>query len=57
LPGIPIAIAEPERPIVLLEASEKKGSFLRQAFIELGLANSAVHIGRAEAWHPIEQLR
>ena len=56
LPGIPIAIAEPERPVVLLEASDKKGSFLRQAVIELGLANSAVHIGRAEAWHPIEQF-
>jgi 16S rRNA (guanine527-N7)-methyltransferase len=56
LPGIPIAIAEPERPIVLLEASEKKGSFLRQAVIELELANSAVHIGRAEAWYPIEQF-
>ena len=56
LPGIPIAIAEPQRPIVLLEASEKKGAFLRQAVIELGLANSAVHIGRAEAWHPTEQF-
>jgi len=56
LPGIPIAIAEPERPVVLLDASEKKGSFLRQAVIELDLANSAVHIGRAEAWRPIEQF-
>lgn len=56
LPGIPIAIAEPERPVLLLEASEKKGSFLRQAVIELGLANAAVHIGRAEAWRPIEQF-
>jgi 16S rRNA (guanine527-N7)-methyltransferase len=56
LPGIPIAIAEPERPVVLLEASEKKGSFLRQAVIELGLANSAVRVGRAEAWRPIEQF-
>jgi 16S rRNA (guanine527-N7)-methyltransferase len=56
LPGIPIAIAEPERPVVLIEASHKKGSFLRQAVIELDLANSAVHIGRAEAWRPIEQF-
>lgn len=56
LPGIPIAIAEPERPVVLLEANEKKGSFLRQAVIELGLANSTVQIARAEAWHPIEQF-
>ena len=56
LPGIPIAIAEPERPVVLIEASQKKSSFLRQAVIELGLANSAVHVGRAEAWRPIEQF-
>ena len=56
LPGIPIAIAEPERPVVLVEASQKKGSFLQQAVIELGLANSAVHVGRAEAWRPIEHF-
>ena len=54
LPGIPIAIAEPERAIVLLEANQKKGSFLRQAVIELGLANSAVQVERAETWRPIE---
>jgi 16S rRNA (guanine527-N7)-methyltransferase len=54
LPGIPIAIAEPERPIVLVEANQKKGSFLRQAVIELGLTNSAVHLGRVESWHPVE---
>jgi len=54
LPGIPIAIAEPERAIVLLEANQKKGSFLRQAVIELGLANSAVQVARAETWRPIE---
>jgi 16S rRNA (guanine527-N7)-methyltransferase len=56
LPGIPIAIAEPERPIVLLEANQKKGSFLRQAVIELGLANSAVQVERAETWRPIERF-
>src|SRR5436190_7100148 len=56
LPGIPIAIAEPERAIVLLEANQKKGSFLRQAVIELGLANSAVQVERAETWRPIERF-
>ena len=56
LPGIPIAIAEPERAIVLLEANQKKGSFLRQAVIELGLANSAVQVARAETWRPIERF-
>ena len=56
LPGIPVAIAQPDRPIVLLEANQKKGSFLRQAVIELGLANSAVQVERAETWRPIERF-
>lgn len=56
MPGIPIAIAEPRRPIVLLEANQKKGSFLRQAVIELDLANSAVHVERAEVWRPVERF-
>ena len=56
VPGIPIAIAEPQRSIVLLEANQKKGSFLRQAVIELDLPNSAVHVERAEAWRPVERF-
>ncbi len=52
LPGIPIAIAEPARQVTLNDANEKKGAFLRQAAIELGLRNVAVHIGRVEEWRP-----
>jgi 16S rRNA (guanine527-N7)-methyltransferase len=52
LPGIPIAIAEPARQVTLNDANEKKGAFLRQAVIELGLTNAAVHVGRAEEWRP-----
>ena len=54
LPGIPIAIAEPARRVTLNDASEKKGAFLRQAVIELGLGNVSVHVGRVEAWRPAE---
>ncbi|MEO8145968.1 MAG: 16S rRNA (guanine(527)-N(7))-methyltransferase RsmG [Betaproteobacteria bacterium] len=54
LPGIPIAIAEPERYVTLNDANEKKGAFLRQAVIELGLSNARVHVGRVEDWHPAE---
>ena len=54
LPGIPIAIAEPERYVTLNDVSEKKGAFLRQAVIELGLSNARVHVGRVEDWHPAE---
>jgi 16S rRNA (guanine527-N7)-methyltransferase len=52
LPGIPIAIAEPTRSITLNDANEKKGAFMRQAVIELGLSNVTVHVGRVEDWRP-----
>lgn len=52
LPGIPLAIAEPGRAVTLNDSSRKKGAFLRQAIIELGLANAAVHVGRVEQWRP-----
>jgi 16S rRNA (guanine527-N7)-methyltransferase len=52
LPGIPLAIADPARRVTLNDASEKKGAFLRQAAIELGLSNVTVHVGRVEDWHP-----
>ena len=54
LPGIPIAIAQPARRVTLNDVSEKKGAFLRQAVIELALANTTVHVGRVERWHPAE---
>jgi 16S rRNA (guanine527-N7)-methyltransferase len=54
LPGIPIAIAQPQRQLTLNDSNHKKGAFLQQAAIELGLANVDVHIGRAEAWRPIQ---
>jgi 16S rRNA (guanine527-N7)-methyltransferase len=56
LPGIPLAIAEPGRAVTLNDSSRKKAAFLRQAAIELGLANLAVHIGRVEQWHPAERF-
>jgi 16S rRNA (guanine527-N7)-methyltransferase len=52
LPGIPLAIADPSRAVTLNDASEKKGAFLRQAVIELGLSNATVHVGRVEDWRP-----
>jgi 16S rRNA (guanine527-N7)-methyltransferase len=52
LPGIPLAIARPARAVTLNDANEKKGAFLRQAAIELGLRNVTVHVGRVEEWRP-----
>jgi 16S rRNA (guanine527-N7)-methyltransferase len=56
LPGIPIAIAQPARSVTLNDASRKKGAFLRQAVIELKLANAQVHVGRIEQWRPLERF-
>ncbi|MBS0335821.1 MAG: 16S rRNA (guanine(527)-N(7))-methyltransferase RsmG [Proteobacteria bacterium] len=52
LPGIPIAIAQPGRRVTLNDSNHKKGAFMQQAAIELGLANVEVHTGRAEDWRP-----
>jgi 16S rRNA (guanine527-N7)-methyltransferase len=51
-PGIPLAIARPELSVTLLDGNSKKAAFLRQAAIELDLANLAVHGGRVERYHP-----
>lgn len=56
LPGIPIALADPKRRVTLNDASHKKGAFLQQAVIELGLPNASVHVGRAQDWRPSERF-
>ena len=52
LPGIPLALAQPDWQITLLDASHKKATFLRQAAIELQLDNVDVVCERVEAWMP-----
>jgi 16S rRNA (guanine527-N7)-methyltransferase len=51
-PGIPLALARPQWRVTLNDSSQKKVAFLRQAAIELGLANVTVHAGRVEQWRP-----
>lgn len=48
LPGIPLAIACPNKSVTLLDSSHKKTTFLRQAVIELGLKNVSVVTNRVE---------
>jgi 16S rRNA (guanine527-N7)-methyltransferase len=51
-PGIPLAIAGPERRLTLLDSNHKKAAFLRQAVAELRLRNADVVCERVESWHP-----
>lgn len=50
LPGIPLAVAQPEWRFTLLDSNHKKTTFLRQAVIELRLTNVDVVCDRVEAW-------
>ena len=52
VPGLPLAIARPSWNVVLLDASQKKGTFLRQATIELGLSNVEAVTARIEDYVP-----
>lgn len=51
-PGLVLAIAEPSRPMILLEPIRKRASFLRTAAAQLGLKNVRVVEGRLEAGRP-----
>jgi len=54
LPGIPLAIALPERHFILLDSNGKKTRFVQQAVLELGLGNVTVVQARVEAFRPAE---
>lgn len=54
LPGIPLAIALPEKRFTLLDSNGKKTRFLHQCVLELGLGNVEVIHGRAEDCRPEE---
>ena len=52
VPGLPLAIVVPSWRVVLLDANHKKGAFLRQAAIELELANVEAVTSRVEDYVP-----
>lgn len=54
LPGIVLAIANPEVGFSLLDTIAKKTTFVRQAIGELGLDNTVVLTGRVENYRPAD---
>ncbi len=56
LPGLVLAVAQPDWPFALLDSNSKKTGFVQQAVIELGLRNVSVHCERVEEWQPEERF-
>ena len=56
LPGLVVAILEPERKVFLLDSLERRCAFLEQAVLTLGLANASVVHARCEHWQPPVRL-
>ena len=52
LPGVVMAVLEPQRPIVLCEPREKRAAFLKEVVRLLELKNVEVYHGRAESLSP-----
>jgi 16S rRNA (guanine527-N7)-methyltransferase len=48
LPGIPLAIINPDKKFLLIDSNGKKTRFVVQAVAVLGLANVSVWLGRSE---------
>ena len=56
LPGVVLAIAQPDWRLTMLDSNSKKTSFVQQAIIELELPNASVYCARAEEWQPVERF-
>jgi 16S rRNA (guanine527-N7)-methyltransferase len=52
-PGLPLAIADPDRRFTLIESTGKKVKFIRHAVEKLALPNVEVVLGRAESYRPV----
>lgn len=56
LPGLPLAIVQPDKHFVLLDSLGKRISFIRNAVRELGLANVEPVLSRVEDYMPDQQF-
>jgi 16S rRNA (guanine527-N7)-methyltransferase len=50
-PGVPIKLFAPDVQLTLIEAQNKKASFLREVIRTLGIKGAEVFCGRAESWN------
>ncbi len=53
-PGLPLAILNPQRRFILVEATGKKARFVEQTALRLGCDNVQVEHARAESYRPFE---
>ncbi len=51
-PGLPLAIACPQREFVLIDGTQKKIAFVQEAIAALGLTNVTAEAARAEQFQP-----
>lgn len=56
LPGLPLAIVNPNKEFFLLDSLGKRISFIRNAVRELGLTNVEPVLSRVEEFHPDHQF-
>lgn len=56
LPGLPLAIINPNKKFVLLDSLGKRISFIRNAVRELGLTNVETVLSRVEEYQPDHQF-
>lgn len=56
LPGLPLAIINPDKTFVLLDSLGKRISFIRNAVRELGLTNIETVLSRVEEYQPDHQF-
>ena len=56
LPGLPLAIANPDKQFVLLDSLGKRISFIRNAVRELGLTNVEAVLSRVEEYQPTQKF-
>lgn len=56
LPGVPLAIADPQSQYVLMDSNGKKTRFLFEVKRQLGLSNIEVETIRVENWRPVQPV-